>query len=60
MGRMGLRERLNVKAIVIAALQTVGIVTLSAGVALIFLPAGVITLGIGAVLFGVALERSGD
>lgn len=37
-------------------LQIVGAVIISVGVGLIYAPAGVITLGILAVFFGVALE----
>ena len=60
MGRMGLRERLNVKAIIAATLQIVGVITLAVGIALIYLPAGIITLAIGSILFGVSMESPGD
>ena len=39
-------------------LQASGCVMLALGVGLIYPPAGVVVLGISAVLFGVALERS--
>ena len=40
-----------------SAVQAVGAVVLSAGVGLVHTAAGVITLGVCAVVFGVALER---
>lgn len=39
------------------ALQIVGVVAVATGLALIYIPAGVIAAGVGAVLFGIALER---
>jgi hypothetical protein len=39
------------------ALQVGGIVAVVIGVGLIFFPAGVIALGIGAVLLGMVMER---
>jgi hypothetical protein len=39
------------------ALQIGGIVAVAIGAGLIFIPAGVIVAGVGAVLFGLALER---
>ena len=60
MGRMGLRERMNVKAIIAATLQIAGVIALAAGIALIYLPAGIITLAIGSILFGVSMESPGD
>jgi hypothetical protein len=38
-------------------LQVGGIVAVAVGAGLIFAPAGVIVAGVGAVLFGLALER---
>lgn len=38
--------------------QIVGIVTVAIGCGLVYPPAGVIILGIGVLLFGLALERS--
>jgi hypothetical protein len=38
-------------------LQVAGIVAIAAGVGVIFWPAGIICAGVGAVLFGLALER---
>lgn len=39
-------------------LQAAGCLVLALGVGLVYAPAGVIVLGVTAVLFGVALERS--
>jgi hypothetical protein len=38
-------------------LQVAGLLAIAAGVAWIFPPAGVVALGVGALLFGLALER---
>lgn len=38
-------------------LQATGIITLAVGLGLIYIPLAPIALGIGAVLFGLALER---
>jgi hypothetical protein len=38
-------------------IQALGLITISAGIAWIFPPAGVVALGIGIVLFGLAFER---
>jgi hypothetical protein len=39
-------------------LQATGIAVISVAVGLIFLPAGLICVGVGVLLFGLALERS--
>lgn len=39
--------------------QAFGILTLTVGVSLFSLPAGLITLGVLAIVVGIALERSG-
>lgn len=38
-------------------LQATGITVIAFGVGLWFLPAGIVVLGAGAVLFGIAMER---
>lgn len=38
-------------------LQIVGIAAIAVGAGLIFFPAGIMLAGVGAVLFGLALER---
>jgi hypothetical protein len=38
-------------------LQAVGVAVVALGIGLIFPPAGVVALGVGAVLFGMAIER---
>lgn len=38
-------------------LQIAGIAAIAVGAGLIFVPAGIVAAGIGAVLFGLALER---
>jgi hypothetical protein len=38
-------------------LQVTGLLAIAVGVGWIFLPAGVVALGVGALLFGLALER---
>jgi len=38
-------------------LQAIGIFTISLGAGLIYPPAGLILLGVGALLFGLAIER---
>ena len=38
-------------------IQVVGLLTLSLGVGLIYIPAGITVLGVSAVLIGLALER---
>lgn len=39
------------------ALQVAGLAAVAVGAGLVFLPAGIIVAGVGAVLFGLALER---
>jgi hypothetical protein len=39
-------------------LQGVGILTISLGAGLIYPPAGIVLLGIGVLVFGIAIERS--
>ncbi len=39
------------------ALQVGGLIAVAVGAGLVFVPAGLIVAGIGAVLFGLALER---
>lgn len=38
-------------------LQIAGIAAIAVGAGLIFVPAGIVAAGVGAVLFGLALER---
>ena len=38
-------------------LQAVGILTISVGASLIYPPAGVVLLGLGFLVFGIAIER---
>jgi hypothetical protein len=38
-------------------IQAVGLLTLSLGIGLIYIPAGITVLGVSAVLIGLALER---
>jgi hypothetical protein len=38
-------------------LQIGGLVTVAVGAGLVFVPAGLIVAGVGAILFGLALER---
>ncbi len=37
--------------------QVLGLITISAGIGWIFPPAGVVALGVGIILFGIAMER---
>jgi hypothetical protein len=41
----------------VAALQAAGAVTISVGIGMIFIPAGIISIGVFAILFGIAIER---
>lgn len=41
----------------VAVLQTAGAVTISVGIGMIFIPAGIIMAGVFAILFGLAIER---
>lgn len=38
-------------------IQALGLITISAGIGWIFPPAGVVALGVGIILFGIAIER---
>ena len=40
-------------------LQAIGVAAVTVGLGLIYVPAGVIAGGVGVLLFGLALERSG-
>jgi len=40
-----------------STIQAVGLFTVSLGLGLIFIPAGIIALGVSFVLFGLALEK---
>ena len=46
------------RAIIATALQASGVVAIAAGVGFVSLWGGIITLGAGLVLFGIAVERS--
>lgn len=45
------------KFIIVVALQALGVLSIAAGMSLIVPWAGLVTLGVGLVLFGLALER---
>ena len=48
------------RAIVSNALQSIGLLVLALGVGLIYVPAGVITGALSAVVYGLAIERGED
>lgn len=41
----------------VAVLQAAGAVTISVGIGMVFIPAGIISIGVFAILFGIAIER---
>jgi hypothetical protein len=41
----------------VVALQAIGAVTMSVGIGMVFIPAGIISIGLFAILFGIAIER---
>jgi len=52
MGRMG------IKALIATILQALGVLTMAGGISLICLWGGLIALGIGFTVFGIAIERN--
>jgi len=40
-----------------STIQAIGLLTISIGIGLVYLPAGITVLGVSAVLIGLALER---
>lgn len=60
MGRLGMIKRIQPRPVIATLLQVLGIAAVAAGTGLVATWAGVIVGGVGALLFGLAVERGGQ